>query len=338
MKKYHPVIAGLVIILAAALGGVSCLAEPPARTEQTRSLMGTFVTVTVYADDEAEGNQAINAAFVRMEEIEKIASIYDEESQASRLNRDGYLDSPTPEFLELMTLSADYSQITDGLFDITCQPLLDLWQYKPDADKQFWELDKATQQAAIDEALKLVGWDKISIEDNRIDLGAEGMKITMGGIAKGYATDQALAVLADMGIEHALVNAGGDMTTLDAKPDGEPWQVALVNPDDTSQSLATFAINGQAVATSGNYERYFDPKAEVGHIMDLRTGYSANESISVTIIAESGTQADALATGVFVMGPEEGMALVESLDGVECLIVDNDREIHRSSQLSLYAN
>jgi len=332
MNRYSPIIAGLIIILVVALGGVSCLAEPPARAEQARSLMGTFVTVTVYAGDETEGNEAINAAFVRMEEIEKIASIYDEESQASRLNRDGYLDSPTPEFLELMTLSADYSRLTDGAFDITVQPLLELWS------GGLWQESPEVQQSRIDDTLELVGWDKVAVSDDSISFDTEGMAITLGGIAKGYATDQALAVLADMGIEHALVNAGGDMTTLDAKPDGEPWQVALVNPDDTSQSLATFAVSGQAIATSGNYERYFDPEKQAHHIIHPKTGYSANECISVTIVADNGTAADALATSVFVLGPEDGMALVESLDGVECLIVDNDREIYRSSQLSRYEN
>jgi len=298
MKRYRPVIAGLIISLAAALGGVSCLAEPTVKTEQTRSLMGTFVTVTVYAGDEAEGSEAINAAFVRMEEIEKIASIYDEQSQASRLNRDGYLDSPTPELLELMTLSADYSRLTGGHFDITVQPLLELWS------AGLWQESAEVQQSRIDDTLELVGWDKVAVTDDRISFDAKGMAITLGGIAKGYATDQAIEVLADMGIERALVNAGGDMTTLGAKPDGEPWQVALVNPDDTSQSLATFAISGQAVATSGNYERYFDPEKQAHHIIHPKTGYSANQCISVTIVADSGT----------------------------------DREIHRSSDLSRYTD
>jgi thiamine biosynthesis lipoprotein len=111
-----------------------------------------------------------------------------------------------------------------------------------------------------------------------------------------------------------------------------------VNPDDTSQSLATFNFSDKSIATSGNYERYFDPEKEAHHIINPKTGYSATESISVTIIAESGTQADALATGVFVMGPVAGMNLVESLDGVESLIVDTGRTIHRSSGLSQYTS
>ena len=305
--------------------------------EETRSLMGTYVKVVVYSDEKT-AEEAISAAFARLEEVEKIASIFDEESEAFKLNQDGLLDTPSDELLQLINMSLDYSELTKGSFDITCQPLLDLWEYKPDADKQFWELDEATQTERINETLKLVGSDKIVVEENRIYFKEEGMKITLGGIAKGYAVDEALKVIKGMGIRYALIDAGGDIGTLGSKPEGELWSIALVNPDDTSQSLATFKVSDKSVATSGNYERYFDPEKEVHHILNPKTGYSAAGCISVTIIAESCTQADALATGVFVMGAQEGMGLVESLDDVECLIVDADRIIHQSSGLSRYLN
>jgi thiamine biosynthesis lipoprotein len=139
-----------------------------------------------------------------------------------------------------------------------------------------------------------------------------------------------------MGVKYALVDAGGDMGTINSKPDGELWNIALVNPDDTSQSLANFEFSDKSVATSGNYARYFNPEKTVHHIINPKTGYSATECISVTVIAGSPTEVDALSTSVFVMGPEVGMKLVESLDDVECLIVDADRTIHRSSGLSQY--
>jgi len=335
MKKSYQVIAGLLIILIVSLTSVTCAGEPPMMFEETRSLMGTYVKVVVYSDEKTV-EEAISAAFARLEEVEKIASIFDEESEAFKLNQDGFLDKPSDELLQLINMSLDYSELTGGSFDITCQPLLDLWEYKPDADKQFWELDEATQTERINETLKLVGSDKIVVEENRIYFKEEGMKITLGGIAKGYAVDEALKVIKGMGIKYALVDAGGDIGTLGSKPEGELWSIALVNPDDTSQSLAAFRVNDRAVCTSGNYERYFDPEKEVHHILNPKTGYSAAGCISVTIIAESCTQADALATGVFVMGAQEGMGLVESLDDVECLIVDADRIIHRSSGLSEY--
>ena len=332
MKKCHPIIVGLALLLAVALGSISCIAKPPTKAEQTRSLMDTFVTITVYAENETTADKAINAAFARMEEIERKASIFDEQSEAFQLNQDGYLDTPSHDLLNLLTMSADYSQLTDGHFDITVQPLLDLWA------GGLWQESEEAQQSRIDGTLGLVGWDKISIEDNSIYFKAEGMEITLGGIAKGYAADEALDVLEDMGIKHALVNVGGDMTTLESKPDGQPWNIALVNPDNTSQSLAIFNLSDKSVATSGNYERYFDLEKKAHHIINPRTGYSATECISVTIVAEDATQADALATGVFVMGHEKGMNLVESLDDVECLIVDTERAIHHSSGLSQYIN
>ena len=335
MKKPYRIITGLLMLLIVVLMLATCTGEPPKRFEETHDLMGTYVKVVVYAD-EGIAEEAINAAFTRMEEIDRIATTWDSEGEAFKLNQTGYSDTPSDELLELINLSLYYSELTDGSFDITVQPLLDLWEYNPDADKQFWELDESTQKAEINKALKLVGPDQIIIEDNTIRFKEEGTKITLGGIAKGYAVDEALEVLKDMGIKYALVDAGGDIGTLGSKPEGELWDIALVNPDDTSEYLVDFKIKDKAVATSGNYERYFDPEAKVGYIMDPKTGYSTTDSISVTIIAKNTTQADALATGVFVMGPENGMRLVESLDDVEAFIVDADRIIHQSSGLSRY--
>ncbi len=335
MKKSYQIIAGLLILLIVLLISVSCTGEPPIKFEETHDLMGTYVRVVIYADEKI-AEEAINAAFARMEEIDRIATTWDSEGEAFKLNQTGYSDTPSDELLELLSLSLDYSKLTDGSFDITVQPLLDLWEYNPDADKQFWELAESTQKVEINKALKLVGTDQIIIEDNAISFKEEGTKITLGGIAKGYAVDEALEVLEDMGIKYALVDAGGDIGTIGSKPDNELWGIALVNPDDTSEYLVDFKIEDKSVATSGNYERYFDPEAEVGHILNPKTGYSAIGSISVTIIAENCTQADALATAVFVMGPEDGMRLVESLDDVEGFIRDADRIIHQSSGLSRY--
>ena len=331
MRKPYWIIAGVLVLFALAFGATSCLGPPLRKFEATRSTMDTFVTITVYSLDEATAEEVIGAAFTRMEEIEKEASIFDEESEAFQLNRDGYLEAPSDDLLKLITMSLDFSQMTDGYFDITVQPLLELWQ------AGLWEESEAVQQSQINETLRLVGLDKIDIKDDTIYFTMGGVKITLGSIAKGYAVDEALEVIKDMGIEHALVNAGGDMGTLGSKPKGEPWLIALVNPDDTSQSLANFSLSGKAIATSGNYERYFDPEKKAHHIINPKTGYSAEECISVTVIAGSATRADALATSVFVMGPEDGIALIESLADAECLMVGADRiTMYASSGLSVY--
>ncbi len=332
-KKFSVGLLLLITILIVSLTA-GCSRVRLERFEETRSLMDTFVTVVIYSEPET-AQETIDAAFARMEEIESIATTWNSTGEAYKLNEYGYLENPSDELLELIELSLEYNEITGGSFDITVQPLLDLWQYNPDAEKQFWEIDSAEQLSAIDDAMKLIGSDRIILENGSIRL-KEGSTITLGGIAKGYAADEALKTVAGLGIKHALINAGGDISTLDSKPGGEKWNIALVNPDDTTQSLAGFSVSGMAVTTSGNYERYFNPDKTVHHIMNPKTGFSADKCISVTIITENGARADALATSVFVLGPDDGMKLVESLDGVEALIVGTDRNIYRSSGLSEY--
>jgi len=334
-KKHYWLKAGLLIIIMVMIMVLGQCSRVLGRFEETRSMMDTYVKVVIYAEESAAPG-VIDAAFARMEEVVMIASTFDSEAEAFQLNRDGYRDNPSPELVELINMSLKYSELTDGSFDITIQPLLDLWQFNPNAARQFWELDSSVQQEKINQARKLVGSDKVVVTKNRISFMTDGMEVILGGIAKGYVVDKALEVIAGMGVKSALIDAGGDIGTLGSKPNNEPWTVSLANPDDTTQSLATFNVAGRAVATSGNYERYFDPDKSVHHIMDPRTGFSASESISVTIIAEGATRADTLATSVFVMGPEDGLRLVELLDNVECFIVDANREIHLSSGLYSY--
>ncbi|MFC1952243.1 FAD:protein FMN transferase [Chloroflexota bacterium] len=334
-KKFYYIIAGLLILLMVLPVLVSCSETEQLVFEETRPMMDTYVRIVVYSD-EPTAKTAISTAFDRIEEVINIASTFDENAEAFKLNQDGYITDSSPELLNLISLSLDYYNLTDGAFDITVQPLLDLWSFNPTAEKQFWELDTATQETAINEAMKLVGSDKIVMEENKISFSKPGIEITLSAIAKGYTVDEALKVIKDSGIGYALVDAGGDIGTLGSKPNGELWQIALVNPDNTSESLATFRVSGKAVATSGNYQHYFDPEATVGHIMDPKTGYSASDCISVTIVANNCTYADTLATGVFVMGPQDGLNLVESLDNVECLIVDAERKLYQSSGLSKY--
>ena len=330
MKKSCKVVACFSALFMLLSASFSCLSAPISRYEETRDMMDTYVQIIVYAD-EATAEEALDAAFDRIEEVVAIASRFDEDSEVSMLNRDGSIQNPSDEMLELIEMSIEYSELTEGYFDITVLPLLNLWSYDPTATVQFWELDSATQQAAIDDAKLLVGSDMITVSASEISFDLDGMGITLDAIAKGYAVDEAIKVIESLGVKYALVNAGGDINTLGSKPKGVPWAIPVVNPDDTSQSLAGFEIVNKAIATSGNYMRYLDDEASVGHILNPETGRSATGTISSTIIAQNGAKADALATAVFVMGPIDGMALVEALDGVEALIVDDDRVIHRSS-------
>ncbi|TET51612.1 MAG: FAD:protein FMN transferase [Actinomycetota bacterium] len=324
-----------IVVCLSVTGFVSCKFRTVDRYEETREMMGTYITVIVYGDEDTAA-EAIGAAFIRLGEIGSIASIYDEDSEATELNTEGSIESPSREFSELIELSVYYYNISGGSFDITISPVLDLWR------EGLWKETKEVQAEKIEETLKLVGSDKIVLEDEKIYFGTGGMSIDLGGIAKGYAVDEALKTLSGLGIKNALINAGGDIGTIGTKPDGGGWLVELDNPFDddedsgTEESLPGFIIEEMAVATSGNYYRYYDPEKKVHHITDPLTGYSANECISVTVIASNCTEADVLATSVFVKGPVEGMELIEEIDGVEALIIDNERNIYMSTGLSKY--
>lgn len=324
------------LIISFFLSGLSsCNLRTLERFEETREMMGTYVTITIYADQE-DSREVMEAGFKRMQEIIDIVSIYDEDSEMSSLNKNGFIEDPSAELKELINLSIEYYNISSGSFDITIKPVLTLWS------EGLWKESEEVQAAEIQQALKLVGSDKIIIEDNKIYFTIEGMSADLGGIAKGYIVDKALEVISEYGIEHALVNAGGDVASIGSEADGEKWLVELDDPDGVdnsiggSDALPSFMFEDMAVATSGNYYRYYDPEKEVHHITDPMTGYSANRCISVTIIADSCMKADVLATTVFIKGPVEGMELVEKMDGIEAFIIDNDRNMYQSSGLLKY--
>ena len=315
------------------------LPAPESEFRDRRELMDTWVTVIVYSRSPAQAKRAIDAAFARMAQVERAASIFSPQAEAYRLNQAGRLDDPSDDLWDIIQASIRFYRLTGGVFDIAVEPLIELWKSEIEG-KHFWELDPDTQKAKLAEVRKLLGADRIELisSPRREIVLPPGMKITLGGIAKGYAVDQGLAALREAGIHHALIDAGGDLGAFGGKPDGDKWKIALRNPKDASQAILTFSISDGAIATSGNYERYFDPQARVGHIIDPRTGYSARLCSSATVIAPTCTEADALATAVFVLGPKDGLDLVNSLDGVEALILgyDDPRTLYKSSGLDRY--
>jgi len=302
-----------------------------------REMMDTWVSITVFDSDETHAQTAINAAFARMEAIVAIASSFDPAAEVARLNETGRLDSPSPELIDISEEALEIFAISHGTFDITIEPLLNLWRYDPVAETQFWDLPSDAQEEAIAATMSVIGADRLVLKYDphaEIEL-APGMKITLGGIAKGYVVDQGLHILKEQGIQHALIDAGGDIAVAGGKPGGEPWEIALRDPEDSENVLAEFELIDGAIATSGNYLRYFDPEAQVGHIMDPRTGYSAHLASSATVIAQTCTEADALATAVFVLGPTAGIEIINQLESVEAMVLayDDPLSIARSRDL-----
>ena len=323
-------LAMVLVILSAFAISVSGCRPSLQRYEKNLEKMGTYVNIIIYADKNSDSQKILDSGFAKIDELSKIASNYDKESSVTKLNNDGFIENAPGELVEIIRLSKDYNKTTMGAFDITIDPVLTLWS------GGLWNESKEAQQEKILEALNLVGSDKITISGSNIKFEKKGMSVTLGGIAKGYIVDKVIETLKSQGINNALVNAGGDIATLGAKPDGGLWNVSLENPDNTSEKIVEFAFAGKSIATSGNYYRYFDPKKETAHIIDPRTGYTADKCISATIIAENATIADILATSVFVLGSQDGISLVDSLDNVEAFIIDSERNIFKSKGIDKY--
>lgn len=289
---------------------VSKLAKP---------LMGTVVEISVVSHDPRLASAALQAAFDEMARLEAMMSAFRDDSELSQLNREGSSRPVrvSPELFQVIQMSMALSRTTGGAFDITVGPLMKLWRS--------YARDKRLPSAvAMQEVLPRVGYGHVilSPEERTVSFAVSGMALDLGGIAKGYAIDRAVAVLKERGIPAALVNAGGDVFAYGRKPGNQPWLVGLRHPRNPQELLAAFPLTDKAVVTSGDYERYFlvDGK-RYSHIVDPRSGVSARKTASVTVVASSAAYADALATGILVLGAEEGLALVESLPGVQAAVV-----------------
>jgi FAD:protein FMN transferase len=300
------------------------------KAEQTKELMGTYVTITIYGEEEQTVEQATEAAYKEIERIEKLVSNYINTSEVYILNENQEIGNASNELIYLLTKSLKYGDISQGAFDVTVQPILDLYK------DSFENLKRPPTEEEVQETLNQVGYEYIFIKNKNMKF-TKPTKITLGGIAKGYAIDKAIEVLKQYDVEHALVNAGGDMRAIGAKGE-EDWQIALQNPRDKKDHITIIHLNDKAVATSGDYERYYDDEKKFHHIVDPRTGFSATELISVTIVTDKAVDADALATSVFVLGKEDGLNLVENTKNTEALIITNDKEIIKSSGFDALTN
>ena len=317
----------LAACFAALLAGC---APAPVEVARTETHMGTQVTITALHSDPGRAGRAVEAAFREIARLDALLSHYLPDSEVSRLNRGETLESPSEDLRLNIERSLEYGRLSGGAFDITVQPILDLY------DLSFRVRGRAPTGEEVREALRLVDYRRIRLSASGLSLG-EGQKITLGGIAKGYAVDRALAVLEAQGIRQALVDAGGDLRTM-GRHGSRDWIVALQDPRNRDRYITRIRATDRAVVTSGDYERYYDAQRRFHHIIDPTTGYSATALISVTIIAATAFDADAISTSVFVLGEEEGMRLIESLEDVEGLLITRDRRILRSSGWGRYGS
>jgi len=291
--------------------------------------MGTLVTISVVSDRETSATAAMDRAFQVLQNIENQASRRIPTSLTSKINRAaGLSDVPvSPDFLEIIKKAIEYSKLTQGAFDITIGAVTDLYHFEdgegilPDPQ-------------AIRQRLPLVGYQNIHIDEvhRAVGLTRSGALIDLGGIAKGFGVNQAVKSLKADGISAGIVNAGGDIRVFGYKPGHKLWNIGIQHPRQSDKVIASLEITDKSIVTSGDYERFFmKDNIRYHHILDPKTGRPARGCQSVTIVSQTAT--DAMSAGVFVLGPEKGMALIESLPGIEGIIIDREGRALVSSGL-----
>jgi len=292
---------------------------------RSRVLMGTTVNLTVVGDDRAAAENAVDVTLGRMARLEALLSRYRDDSEVARLNLTGRVDNASSALLDVLRLAERVSRLGDGAFDITIQPVLDLYRAR---DTGGGRLPAA---ASIERALALVGHRNVRIDGTTVTLDRNGARITLDGIGKGYVVDRGVDTLKEHGFPDVFVEAGGDLVAGGQKRGGSPWRVGIRGPRPGLALLAAFDAQNKAVATSGDYMQPFTEDYAQHHILDPRTGTSAPETASATVVAADAATADALATLVMVLGPRRGRELLEEQADCEGYLVSKSLEITRTS-------
>ncbi len=285
------------------------------KVSSNRVAIGTFVSMTLIHPSRDEAQEAMELAFVEIDRLSRLLSRFDGATPISALNREGMLTDIPPEVLRLIRKSMGYYQLTGGAFDVTVKPVVDLFAARFSDPKRGFP-----SQSEMRHVLHCVGSDKILMEEKAIRFLKPDMGITLDGIAKGYIVDRASEILRNRQIANHLINAGGDIRAVGRREDGEPWVIAVEDPKKRSQYPDKIRLSDGAIATSGNYEVYFDREKMYHHIIDPKTGRSPHHTTSVSVTAPTAMDADALSTSVFVMNPEQGIRFIDTLPGCECFL------------------
>ena len=292
------------------------------------AIMGTAIHVELWCDDAARAESALDAVIQEMHRIDASMSPYKQDSELSRVNRDAAREPVRvgEELFELLERAVEFSRASDGAFDITYAAVGHLYDYRRGIKPG---------EAALARAREAVGWRGLLLDRaaRTVCFAKPGMRIDLGGFAKGYAADNAAAILARRGIRHAIVAAGGDSRLLGDRC-GRPWMIGIRDPRRRGEVVALLPLADASVSTSGDYERFFDDGAtRCHHLIDPRTGKSPAGVRSVTVVAPDGLTSEALSKTVFVLGAARGLRLVEALPGVDAVVVDADGRLYYSSGL-----
>jgi thiamine biosynthesis lipoprotein len=316
----------LLAVTLLVAGSGAARADWHAREE---AIMGTRIAVEVWHVGPAVAESAIDAVIAEMHRIDALMSVYKPDSQLSAINRDA-ANRPVKadrELVQLIARALEFSELSGGAFDITYASVGYLYDYRA---------RKHPTDAEIRAALPAIDWRHVIVDlaASTVRFTRPGVRIDLGGIAKGHAVDSSIAILAARGIANGTVTAGGDSRILGDRR-GRPWIVGIRHPDDRERVIARIPLEDAAISTSGDYERYFDEGGvRYHHIIDPKTGRSPAAVRSVTVIAPTSTLAEGLTKSVFIMGPGPGLALVEAQPDCDAVVVTAEGEVLYSKGLA----
>jgi FAD:protein FMN transferase len=304
--------------------------ESPVVVKRTQMHMGTLVSITTVAPSQEIAQASIEAGFREIKRLEQLFSTWIPTSELSQVNAAAGREPVVvgPETLELVSRSLEMARLTEGGFNIAVGPAVEAWSVT--------ERERIPTREELQSLRLLVDWTMINIDSQArtIFLPKPGMRIDVGGIGKGYAADRAVDVMRKMGAKGGVVALSGDIKTFGDLPGMQGFPVGIRHPRQEGALIATVDLKNEAISTAGDYERYFEREGvRYHHILDPKSLQPARQCQSVTVIAAEGTVADGLDTGIFVLGPEKGMALVEQLPDVEAIIIDDLGHIAVSSGL-----
>lgn len=328
MKKRNSLLVIMVPVLL-AIAYFAGKSQMPLEKEHFR--MGTVINQLAYG---RHAKKAMNEVAKRIYEIESLMTINAPGGEINILNDAAGKEAVrlSPETFKLLEKSINFSELSRGAFDVTIGPLVREWGIHT-------ENPRILEENSISKLLPLVNYRDIHLFKEQLSAKLEksGQVVDLGGIAKGYAGDEAIRIYKSHGISSAYINIGGNVVVLGNKPNGEPWRIAITNPRMMGQEryIGAVDVKDNAVVTSGDYERYFEKDGiRYHHIIDPKTGEPADSGlISVTIIAKSSTDADALSTAAFVLGLDKGKQLIEIMANVEAIFVTKDKEIYTTDGL-----
>jgi thiamine biosynthesis lipoprotein len=296
--------------------------------EREEAIMGTRIAVQLWSEDPRQAVDAIDAVMAEMHRTDELMSTYKPASQLSQVNAHAY-ERPVQvdaDIIDVMQKSIEYSRLSEGVFDVTYASVGYLYDYRA---------HQHPTEAQIAAALPGVDYRQVLIDPQArtIRFMKPGMRIDLGGIAKGWAVDRGIEILRRAGIQHAMVNAGGDTALLGDRL-GKPWVVGIRDPRKAGAVVARIPLQDEAISTSGDYERYFEENGQrYHHIIEPGTGKSPDAVRSVTVIGANATRTDGLTKTVFILGVERGMAFIRKLGDVEAVIVDKDGQVFYSAGL-----